>query len=202
MISLKEYLTEMPRLIPNLPSAYDFGLRNINKARYAEFLSLPKEEYYKYDSNRIVYSSDNKFFCLDYLRKEVTYYMQYDVSYNKTLGSFLRQSLVWRSKYVDYNNTLPHEIFFNTLLPKYGTIATDGDQTDDGRRFWSYQIKYAFDKNLNVYYYNLATKGLIPIDNMMTFEEIKQKYKIWGADKSRQKQLIVITNKKLTEGQS
>ena len=104
MIRLKDLLTEIPRLIPNLPSADDFGLRNINKARYSEFLSLPKEEYFKYDLNRIVYSSRN-----------------------------------------------------------------------------------------------ITTKELVPIVNMLNFEEIKQKYKIWGTDKSHQKQLIVISNKNLED---
>lgn len=197
MLDFKKYLIEMPRLIPKLSVSDNLDIYNTNKAKYNELLKAHKEEYYKYDDNHIVYFSNNRYFCLDYVRKEVTYYMEYATSYDKLLGSFLWQSLVWRSDHVEYNKTLPHEIFFKKLLPKYGTIATDVDQTSDGKRFWSYQIKYALDTNLNVYYYDMISKDFINIDTMLKLDFLIQKYHIWGHTKAHQKKLIVISNKVL-----
>jgi hypothetical protein len=110
------------------------------------------------------------------------------------LGTYLWQSLIWRAKQTPYIKTLPHDIFFNTLLPKYGTICTDGQQINDGRDFWEYQIIYALNNNINVYYHNMQNKDLIKIKNNMHFHKLISQYDIWGDTLQYQKKRMVITN--------
>ena len=196
-MKLKELLLENPQLIPGLSIEDDLDNYTANKAKFSELVSLPKQVYKKYDDKRIVYSTERMFFCLDFVRKEVTYYMQYDVGYTKKLGSFLWQSLVWRSKHVSYNKTLPHEIFFDVLVPKYKVVATDGKQTSHGKRFWEYQIKFAQDNNMLTYYYDYSKKYLEQFDSMIQFDDLADKYKIWTESPSSQDQLIIISKKEL-----
>lgn len=190
-------LLEMPKIIPALSIEDNLDLYSVNQAKYKELFTSNANVYKKFDNARVVYQSGKKFYCLDALRREVTYFMEYNVNSNKTLGSFLWQSLVWRSKKVEYNKTLPHEIFFDTLLPKYGVITTDGDQTDEGRRFWSYQVKFALDKNFFLYYHNLQTKELQQFKSMLEFDDLIKKFNIWGNSNLHRQKLIVISNKEL-----
>lgn len=196
-MKLCNVLNEMPQNIPYLPNDIDLSNYSINKAKYNELIKLPKQIYKQYDDKHIVYHSSNMFFCLDYERKEITYYMEYDTSFTLKIGSFLWQSLVWRSNHVLYNRTLPHEIFFNVLLPKYGVIATDGQQTVDGKRFWTYQISHAFNNNLYVHYFNLKTKELIHIIDLMHFDKLANELSIWGDDSTHKHKLILISKHQL-----
>ena len=193
-------LLEMPKNLPTLSTEDDLDNYATNKAKFKELIKSDKTEYSRYDEDRIVYTSGKKFFCIDLDRNELTYYMTYDTSFCNALGSFLWQSLVWRSKHVEYNKTLPHEIFFATLLPKFGVIATDGDQTSDGRRFWSYQVKYAQDHRLFTYYYNLQTKDLIEFKTMLEFDKLIRREDIWGDSNNHRNKLIVISEQQLPKG--
>jgi hypothetical protein len=161
---------------------------------YSDLVKISnKKEYSRFSDSKIVYQYDNMFFCLDILNKKILYYMRYDVSYTKILGSFLWQSLVWRDEKSPQVKTLPHKIFFKELLPKWGIIATDGQQTSDGRRFWEYQIAYALEQNINVYYFNLKSKELVQISTLDEFDKAIHQYDIWGDTIEHRNKLMVIS---------
>lgn len=193
-MNLDELLTEMPQLIKGLSKTEDLSIQTVNKAKYVELIKITdKREYIRFSDTKIVYEYRRMFFCLDTLNKKILYYMQYDISYTKTLGSFLWQSLVWRDENSPQVNTLPHKIFFDKLLPKWGIVATDGRQTKDGKRFWQYQVTYALEQKINVYYFNLKTKELEQIETIDHFDNVIRKYDIWGDSKDHQNKLIVIS---------
>jgi hypothetical protein len=188
----------MPKIIQPLNGMEDFDNFSINSAKYKELVKLFNKEIYKrFDDEHIVYRAGNKFFCLDYEKKKVTYYMEYSTSHNSILGSFLWQSLIWRAKNNLSNRTLPHEIFFKVLLPKYGVITTDGEQTIDGRKFWEYQIGFALDNDFYVYYFNLKSKELIKITNSTHGNKVIQEQDVWGLSHEHKSKLIVISTKEL-----
>lgn len=193
-MKVKELLTEMPRIIIGLNKLDDLSIDSVNKAKYKLLSTLQDKKEIKRSDDLIVYQTGNMFYSLDKETKKVIYYMQYDTSYTKTLGSFLWQSLVWRDENSVLVKTIPHKIFFEYLLPKYGIIATDGDQTKDGKRFWEYQVAYSLENNINVYYFNLKSKELELIKSLTEFNRAIKKYDIWGESKDHQNKLIVITN--------
>lgn len=187
-------LDEMPQIIPNLSKLEDLDIYSVNRSVFKSLRSQPKTIYHTFDAKHIVYTTGNEYFCLDYDKNKVSYYMKYKTGNDSTLGPYLWQSLVWRSKDDTYVIDLPHNLFFKKLLPKYGTVCTDGQQTPDGRKFWNYQITYALKHNINVYYYNLKSKELVKITDPMHFTKAITEYDIWGDSKQYQNKLMVITN--------
>jgi hypothetical protein len=199
-MKVKELLIEMPQNLLRLSKIDDLSIVDVNRAKF-HFLSKleNKKVIEELDNKHQLINVDNIYFVLDYSNKKVLYYMEYNTSFSNKVGSFLWQSLVWRDKNSPIVLALPHKIFFEILLPKYKVISTDGKQTDDGKRFWYYQIGYAFKNNLNVYYFNLQSKELLFLENNTVFLETVQKYDIWGDTKDHQNKLILITSKNLID---
>lgn len=148
-------------------------------------------------SNADLHQLGSQFFCLDSKMKRVTYYMKYEVGNNGKLGSFVWQSLVWSLPSAAYVAGLPQLIFFEKLLPKFGTIATDSQQTWDGRRFWKLRIADAFNKQLNVFFYNFANHEIIKIDSYDDFESLSARKDVWGETDKHKMKRMVISNKDL-----
>lgn len=194
---ISDLLLEMPRNLLHLNKLDDLSQHSVNKAKFIYLIKQEKKELKQINTTQIIYNSNKMFFCLDLENKKVLYYMQYDTSFSNTLGSFLWQSLVWRDKHSPQVKLLPHKIFFEELLPKYGIIATDGDQTEDGRRFWEYQIAHALENNINVFYFNLTSKELQSIKTLVDFDKAIRKFDIWGDTKEHQQKLMLITTKNL-----
>lgn len=187
-------LDEMPQLIPNLNKVDDLDIYTVNRSKFKMLRGVEKLIYHTFDKTHILYNTNNQYFCLDYDKNKVTYYMEFKVNTDRMLGTYLWQTLVWRSKVDPYTIDLPHEIFFTELLPKYGTVCTDGQQTADGRRFWNYQITYALKHNINVYYYNMQSKELVKIDDMLHFTNVIAQYDVWGETPNHKNKLMIITN--------
>lgn len=197
-MKLTHILNEMPQNILQLNVLDDLSIHEVNYSKYKQLFNLNKDILYKYSDTRIVYQSGNCYFCLDMQLRKVLYFMEYTTSFATKLGgTFLWQSLVWRDKSVIQVQQLPHDIFFNHLLQKYGVITTDGEQTADGKRFWMYQISYAFQNQLYVYYYNMNTQELIHIPDALSFERIIHNNAVWGDTKDHQSKLLVIAKKQL-----
>ena len=191
-------LFEAPQVISSLLADENLDDFSLNKAKYSELLKLfNKQEIKRLSDEVILYQHGRMNFCLDYNRKEVTYYMQYEVSTNKLFGSFLWQSLVWRSKKVQYNKTMPHEIFFEILLPKFKVIVTDGLQTEAGKRFWEFQIAYAIKNKINVYFHDEKTKDLEKVESLIEFDKVCSKYNVWGEAAINKTKIMAITLKDL-----
>ena len=191
-------LYETPQIIPGLTDEENLDSFSVNKSKYSELAKLHnKKEISRLSDDVIIYQSGRMNFCLDTSRKEVTYYMQYEVSTNKVFGSFLWQSLVWRSKKVQYNKAMPHKIFFNTLLPKFKVIVTDGMQTVEGKRFWEFQIAFAIENDINVYFFDDKSKELIKVNTLIEFDKVSRDHDVWGETPIHKSKLMVITTKEL-----
>jgi hypothetical protein len=63
----------------------------------------------------------------------------------------IRQVLIHRCRSVNVHASgIAHDIFWNMLLPKHGVLVSDSEQTEDGRRFWFFQIGEALKRGLTV----------------------------------------------------
>ena len=70
------------------------------------------------------------------------------------------QIAVWRNYDVYDTRQFPAYIFFKMLVPKYGTVMSDSQQTKDGRRFWQSRMGDALHKGLYVYTFDQMTREL------------------------------------------
>lgn len=156
-----------------------------------------KKELLKVFSDATIYQLKSQFFCLDDNAERVTYYMKYEVGNNSKIGSFVYQSLVWVHEGSPYLSGIPQKIFFEQLLPKFGTIITDSQQTWHGKRFWKLRIAEAFEKNLNVYFYDFSNHHITKIEDYSGFEEAEMHNDIWGPFNAHKMKRIIISNKEL-----
>lgn len=144
-----------------------------------------------------IFKDGSRYFCLDSRLKRVTYYMKYEVKNNGRLGQFVWQSLVWSFPAASYISGIPQKMFFEFLLPKFGTIVTDSQQTWDGKRFWRLRIAEALEKKLNVYFYDFSNHEIEKIEDYDHFAECDLKRGIWGPSNIHQMKRMVISNKEL-----
>ena len=160
-----------------------------------------KEKILELNDHAIIYRFKSEYFCLDSELKRVTYYLKYKVDNNGTLGQYVWQSLVWVDPTIQdrYLTGIPKQIFFDYLLPKFHTIITDSEQTFYGKRFWQQSIAMAFDKNLNVYFFDFAGRILKKLQSIDELADFQNTYDIWGPAKKHEMKRMVITDKELTE---
>lgn len=144
-----------------------------------------------------IFQQGSQYFCLDSRLKRVTYYMKYEVKNNGKLGQFVWQSLVWSDPIASYISGIPKKMFFDYLLPKFGTVITDSQQTWDGKRFWKLRITEAFEKGLNVYFCNFANHEIIKINDADDFRKYESLKEIWGPSDPHKMKRMVISNKTL-----
>jgi hypothetical protein len=196
---LEEVLNEMPKRIGHwLPSELVDS-----KSNREVYLENKRDKYKKLikqlADNVILYRSKGTFFIQDDKLEQVTYQMTYKVDKNAKLGQYVWQSTVWNPGGKPYLEGFPRKVIFDYLIPEYGTIVTDSEQSWEGERFWKILIMYAFQRNLNVYYYNFMTKELIKMESFGQWEifDRDNTYDIWGdSDKHKLKRML-ITNKEL-----
>lgn len=190
-------LQEMPQNIESL----DWHALNDLDQNAVLYQKLSRDKYKKHlmtvFASANIYQSGSKIFCLDSKMGAVTYYLHYQVANNGKLGDYVWQSLVWSYPPAAYIAGIPQQIFFENLLPKFGTIITDSQQTWDGKRFWQLRLAEAFEKKLNVYFYDFQTHEIIKIENYVDFRKLSQANDIWGPSDKHQMKRMVISNKNL-----
>ena len=121
--------------------------------------------------------------------------MEFKVNEQPTLGQFVWQTSVWRGNSALISH-LPTEMFFEYLVKTYHTVLTDSKQSWDGKRFWLDRIDNAFDRGINVYFFDFSTSNLTKIEtktDWLQFYKINQN-KIWGKANLHQMKRMVISN--------
>jgi hypothetical protein len=201
MLRFGEYnkmLMEMPKIMKSWDPE---ELIDADKNR-ENYLELYKEQRKKLafnlSANSNMYEWRDNFFVLDIEEELITYDMTYKLGSCIELGDFVWQSGVWINPVYNYIEGVAAKMFFEILLKRHHTILTDSIQTFDGKRFWERCIGKAFNKGLNVYYFDFLTKELEKIDNLHEWEMFKKKNKdIWGKTDRHKMKRMLITDKLL-----
>lgn len=198
---LKNLLEMVPQNIPDL-DYLSLSIADKNAEMYKDCLRKSfsrKIKILQLMEYAVIYKFKSEFFCLDSKEKRITYFMKYEVSNNGTLGQFVWQSLVWLDPraHLSYLERIPAKIFFDYLLPKFHTILTDSEQTWHGRRFWEYRIAEAFNKNLNVYFFNFENRQIMKLNSFDELSDFQMTYDIWGDSPRHKMKRMVITDKEL-----
>ena len=125
----------------------------------------------------------------------------YFVRYRKVRGAgnkFGRQVLVWRDKNHPASTGFASHAFFEILLPKFGALITDQQQTQKGKDFWMYAVDRAVaTPDMYVYIYD-RRQHPNTLTKLSTVEELiaKTKY-VWGRDEPFVLTHLVISKKPL-----
>ena len=113
-----------------------------------------------------------------------------------------KQAKVWRSSetLLSSDRVVP-AVFFKVLLPRFGIMATDEQQTDQGKRMWFQFIRKVLTSTWHVYY--IDTEELVkdndykPVE-ITTAEQLKSLAStIWGLSKAHMGRVCVISKKPL-----
>lgn len=119
------------------------------------------------------------------------------VKYPKLLkGRLIRQVLVQRIDFSSYSSGIPRKVFFEHLLPTYGVIVSDTEQTLDGRKFWTNAVIEAInDPKYSVFMFNSDNiqKTFIELNTEEQFHESVEN--IWGDSNFFKKVLLAIAIK-------
>lgn len=144
-----------------------------------------------------IYHSNRRYptyLVLDKSTERVLYFMQYSVANDQMLGKYVYQKFLWIDPTKRHIvGKLPTHYFYE-LINEYQTIATDSEQTLDGRRFWVHRIGEAFSRGLNVYYYDLATGMLLQLSGPADVAAFDNKYQIYSTSESSLDRVFVITS--------
>ena len=132
--------------------------------------------------------------------EEVTYLVKYIPTTlhggkGVRVPSTLPQVAVWNNAV--YNNVDPtkyftQEVFFNVLLPRFGAMSSDAQQTTNGLRFWVRQIQHAL-KNRSHHVYLSTPDGILPVRTNIELRAVYEK--AWGPEAEKFKVRWIISNK-------
>jgi len=123
-----------------------------------------------------LWSLPDKFLVLDDSKKKLAYLVQFKL--DRFFGKRgVTQIKLWRDLTYSQLNELPHELFFQYLMPMADCIVTDRQQTEAGQSFWKKRIGEAFAKGLHVYALDLNTKKA-PELSIEEFRATQDNY--WG----------------------
>lgn len=108
-----------------------------------------------------------------------------------------RQVLLWRNRDSDASGGFAQVVFFTRLLPRYGALIADKEQTKNGSQFWQNAVISALGRNLYVYFLDRRSRQtkLIPIDDLDDLQE--HHAELWGKSRAHLLTFVVISQKEL-----
>lgn len=127
---------------------------------------------------------------------EVLYFVRYRrIRHNGfRLG---RQVLVWRNVSHYATTGFAKHVFFKLLLPKFGALVADKEQTENGKKFWGYAIEEALDRNLKVYALDRRSRQTQLVELHTATDVIKWSPILWGTSSTHLLTFAVISLKPL-----
>ena len=122
----------------------------------------------------------------------IIYFVRYR-SVKANGNSFGRQVLVARQRSNILSTGVALHVFFKYLLPRFGALVSDTQQTQHGKAFWDYAIASAFKRSFIVYFLDRRSTPNRLIQ-MSTPKDVNQNSKeIWGTDQGHLRTHVVIS---------
>ena len=144
-------------------------------------------------------SNGGYWFLLDKTGSDLAYVCRFvtlGASSMQFKSKVITQVAVWRNFDVYVSRAFPAYIFFRMLLPKYGVVMTDNQQTKDGRRFWQARMGDALHKGLFVYTFDQNTRDLHRLHNTDDIDDAAPY--LWKKDPKFRTRRVLISQTKLT----
>jgi len=123
---------------------------------------------------------------------EIIYFVRYrKVKANG--NSFGRQVLVARKRSNVLSTGVALHVFYKYLLPRFGALISDTQQTQHGKAFWDYAIAEAFKKPLLVYFLDRRSTPNRALPLVSPKDVDKHSKEIWGTDDGHLRTHVVIS---------
>lgn len=167
--------TAHPALIPS--SQFNFDNDSLNRQFVTDKLNK-LAEVIEEDDKHIFFRTGSKeqgWYIGYHKQIKLAYYcVQYQKLNKRLIGQTVTQTLVWRGDGFAITLGITNHVIFDILLPRYGAILSDSQQTREGQRFWRDLIARADDRNL---YY-----GLVDFNTKQFFlpEEKEHSHTFWN----------------------
>lgn len=154
-----------------------------------------------YELARVELDGDNfAIVLLDHSSERIVYYVKASVWDDVVLNtSPVTQVLLWRTNDVTHDlvtTGLARAIFFKYLLENYNVVASDSNQTIEGRDFWIRQTGFALATGLHVYRYHRINCDLIEITDHAIIRD--NSCDLWGDDEDYCHVLAIISKESIT----
>lgn len=111
-----------------------------------------------------------------------------------------RQVLVWRDKNSELSVGFAHYVFFNILLNEFESLLTDTQQTENGQRFWMFELDHALKHPNKYHVYFLDRRPAHgALVQLRTLQDIsKHKSDLWGTSEAHLRTHAIISTKPLS----
>lgn len=179
----------------------EFGLddEDFNKKFGRKLLNGPttKTPIKKIGDDFTLWEFKREFAVIKNSNRYIAYYMKFRFDNVPVINrQCVRQVVVWRSA-EPITQRMGREMFNDILLPRYQTVITDAEQTEDGKRFWKDRIADALaDSSLKVYYLNIYTpKEIVEVKSFDEYTQIVQGKPAYGDESEYKNRRFIITRK-------
>lgn len=160
--------------MPSLTDSTDFGLTseaaNRKMVQHLRKLKPTKVRDWKYGSIiETVGTEKGYYFIIDPDTDLLVYLVKFTRQNKKLIGgSNGAQTAVWRALDSDISEGgLAKTVFFDILLPRFGTMMSDSVQTERGRDFWISLLGHAIKRNKgNAYLIDYGFTKIMSIEMM------------------------------------
>lgn len=195
-MTFKIFLAEIPQIIP--PEDFDLSDETENRKACAILLKDYKlkllSDDFKHGSK--LYTIKNAIFLEN--GGLLVYYVKYETNNYKLINKpVISQTVLWRKRGLDVTTDsigMPTRVFFDCVLNLTGIVATDKQQTEQGRDFWFDRIAQAYDRNYHVYFLSvLYLHELRELKTYQEFTDLLNNNVIWGDNNKHQFKKIIIS---------
>ena len=190
--SYNEFLLEMPRKIKPLKNTEEKVAKVWSAIKASnDFTELKKPGLNGYH----MIEKDDQLLIVSPDWTRCVYYVNLETVTN--LGNkAIRQIYVWSAK-DRQSGASSGLMFWDTLLPMFGCIVTDTEQTDDGESFWLRRLQEAFRFGYNVSWIDART---LEVKHMKDIDEVHSNSElIWGTTSKHSNQLLMICDPKIQD---
>lgn len=199
-MGFKKWLIESPQL---LDGGTDFGMgdKSFNRSQTQKWLKKKVEDFGEDTFGILFRTGDNQngYYILYNKETKLTdYFIKYEYKKISGAGPFITQVLLWRRLSATFKDgSITNHVFFDILLKKYNQIASDQQQTEDGKRFWIRMMSIAHRKGHKI---GIAEQGkIIYFDpKELSYDDWIEQNELdsWGEEESKRMIRFIIDQKK------
>jgi hypothetical protein len=194
-MKINEIIFESPQVVS--PTDFDLGDTIINK-KFAKTLLKKVRETIEdtADYSLLRTGDDNTGYIAIYDKylKMLAYIVKFETDNLPFIGRSVTQIALWRMLGNPNVVGKTQEIFFGYLLQHWSSIISDGEQTEDGSKFWKDRMGEADRKGYRVGLANIETQSIEWKDPSVNVTEWILKMGAWGKSPKFKALRFVIAN--------
>lgn len=125
--------------------------------------------------------------------RKINYLVRYEAKNYSKIGNTVTQVMLWRKTAGKGTSGITKKMFFEYLLPMFGMIMSDAQQTERGKEFWENRMRDAVDSGFKVGLASLNLRQIEWFDDSMELEDWLTKVEGWGKEHKFQAKRFIIS---------